>query len=210
MTNMTNKNFKEFVLTGGPCGGKTTALKIIPKMLIENGYKTFVVPEVPTMIFGTGAVDFPKLIAGDFDLFLQVERNILRTQMELRERFRHLVRLLNDNCVILYDRAFMDVAAYVEEPHFSNLLKMEEMDIEYACHSFDSVFHLITTADGAEDFYSLENEARFETPEEAKEADLRVLKTWEKHQSRYIIDNSTDFNGKMDRLFSLMMVQIDK
>lgn len=207
---MQDKNFKEFVLTGGPCGGKTTALKIIPKMLAKEGYKTFVVPEVPTMIFGSGAVNFPKLIAEDFDLFLEVEKNLLRAQVELRERFRNLAKLLKDDkCVILYDRAFMDISAYVEEPHFSNLLKMEELDMDYICHSFDSIFHLVTSADGAEDFYSLENEARFETLEQARDADQRVLEAWKDHSSYYIIDNSTDFGGKMNRLFSLIMENLN-
>lgn len=41
------------LLTGGPCGGKTTALAAISQDLTQLGYKVIVVPEAATLI-GTG------------------------------------------------------------------------------------------------------------------------------------------------------------
>jgi len=43
-------------LTGGPCGGKTTALAQITERLTERGYKVFVVPETPTMTMEGGGM----------------------------------------------------------------------------------------------------------------------------------------------------------
>ncbi|HVI40798.1 MAG TPA: AAA family ATPase, partial [Anaerovoracaceae bacterium] len=37
------------VLTGGPCGGKTTALSFITDRLRSLGYNVFVVPEAATL-----------------------------------------------------------------------------------------------------------------------------------------------------------------
>jgi hypothetical protein len=42
------------VLTGGPCGGKSTALATLTKHLRAQGYEVYCVPEIPTLVF-TGA-----------------------------------------------------------------------------------------------------------------------------------------------------------
>lgn len=65
---------------------------------------------------------------------------------------------------------------------------------------YDLVLHLVTAADGAEAAYTLSNNpARTESAEQAKELDARVVALWCSHPRRRIIDNSTDFGGKMDR-----------
>lgn len=38
----------KIVLTGGPCGGKSTGLSKIEQELTEKGYKVFIVPETAT------------------------------------------------------------------------------------------------------------------------------------------------------------------
>ena len=43
-------------LTGGPCGGKTTALAQLTERLTERGYKVFVVPETPTLTMEGGGM----------------------------------------------------------------------------------------------------------------------------------------------------------
>jgi len=42
------------VLTGGPCGGKTTAITRIAERLESLGFRVFMVPETPTMLFQGG------------------------------------------------------------------------------------------------------------------------------------------------------------
>lgn len=43
------------VLTGGPCGGKSTSLKVLTSALEEKGYRVMTVPEVPTILMSNGA-----------------------------------------------------------------------------------------------------------------------------------------------------------
>jgi hypothetical protein len=45
------------VLTGGPCGGKSTALATLTKHLRAQGYEVYSIPEVPTLVF-TGTHTF--------------------------------------------------------------------------------------------------------------------------------------------------------
>ncbi|MBK8156746.1 MAG: hypothetical protein IPK55_12480 [Streptococcus sp.] len=64
---------------------------------------------------------------------------------------------------------------------------------------YDAVVHLVTAAEGAEQFYNLANEARSETPEVARMLDKKTIKAWEGHQNHFIIDNKREggFNAKM-------------
>ncbi len=44
-----------FVLvSGGPCGGKTTICKELVPFLEEDGFRVFIVPEAATIIFQSG------------------------------------------------------------------------------------------------------------------------------------------------------------
>ena len=44
----------KIVLTGGPCGGKSTAMAAISERLNALGYQVFVVPEVATLLVTSG------------------------------------------------------------------------------------------------------------------------------------------------------------
>eukprot|EP00662_Eupelagonemidae_sp_cell21_P057371 gene57371-biopygen46970 len=55
---------------------------------------------------------------------------------------------------------------------------------------YDLILHLVTAADGAEEFYSLDNnEARRETPEEARSQDRRLREVWLGHPRHVVINN---------------------
>ena len=60
---------------------------------------------------------------------------------------------------------------------------------------YDAVFHLVTTAIGAENFYTQANNAtRREDQKLARELDLKILSAWVGHPKVFIIDNSTDLD----------------
>ena len=46
------------VLTGGPCGGKSSSLMAIKIALEDSGYLVMTMPEVPTILMSNGA-QFP-------------------------------------------------------------------------------------------------------------------------------------------------------
>ena len=43
-----NKKIYNIVITGGPCGGKSTILKKIEKAFSKMGYVIFIIPETAT------------------------------------------------------------------------------------------------------------------------------------------------------------------
>jgi CYTH domain-containing protein len=67
--------------------------------------------------------------------------------------------------------------------------------------NYNAVFHLVSAAIGAESFYTLaNNSARRETLAEAAELDRKTLRAWTGAPHLRVIDNSTDFEGKLARL----------
>jgi len=66
---------------------------------------------------------------------------------------------------------------------------------------YNAVYHLVTAAEGAEQFYTLENNAvRTETPELARELDNMTRTAWVGHPNLKIFDNSTSFEEKLQRV----------
>jgi len=63
---------------------------------------------------------------------------------------------------------------------------------------YDSVIHMVTAADGAEDFYDYGNEARYETVEEARTRDKKLREAYLGHHRYYLVDNKhVNFNEKI-------------
>lgn len=65
---------------------------------------------------------------------------------------------------------------------------------------YDAIIHLVSAANGAEDFYSLDNKARYEGPEEARVLDKKLIDVWTGHPHHYIIENPKEggFKQKMN------------
>lgn len=184
----------EFVVTGGPCAGKTTALSILEQVLTKKGFKVIVVAETATELINSGICPW-ELGKEEFQSLL-IERTINKEQTT-----RRAAEYLNRNTVIIYDRGLLDNKAYMPYEMFSKILKENNLSETTARDQYDAVFHLVTAADGAEESYTLSNNtARTETPEQARELDRKTRNSWIGHQHLRIIDNSTDFKKKIDRL----------
>ncbi|TDH72840.1 uncharacterized protein CCR75_008299 [Bremia lactucae] len=188
----------KFVLTGGPCAGKTTSLDRLSTFFRERGFRVYVVPEASTLL-QTGGAFFLDLQEKDV---LNFQWQILSLQISLEDSFYSLAQDSGKPCVILCDRGVMDGSAYMT-PEQWEVLKLEhDLDtVTLRDTRYIAIFHLVTAAHGAEKFYSLENNGiRIESIEEARAADERTCRAWIGHPKLYVFDNSTTFEGKMQRL----------
>ena len=192
----------EIVLTGGPCSGKTTGLGYLQEKLQDRGFRVFINPEVATMFIGGGIPDINDIAKTNPVKYVEIEKQMLLTQLALRRSFGALAELFpNEKRVIIHDRGMMDVAAYIPRDYFSSILKENGLDLKDVRDGYDAVFHLVTAANGAERFYTNKNNpARRENLMEAREADDLTLQAWIGHNHLRIINNSTDFETKMKRL----------
>ena len=196
-----------FVITGGPCSGKTTGLKKLESYFSEKDFKVIIVSETATIVINSG-ISFKET---PVDIF---QKSIFDIGMIREESTRKasecIAEYLNKDVIIFYDRGLMDGKAYMSSEGFDNLLKDEGFTEKEIKNRYDAVFHLVTAADGAEEFYTLDNnEARTETPEEARELDKKTYNAWVGHEKLYRFDNSTDFETKIKRLIEKVELEVE-
>ena len=97
----------------------------------------------------------------------------------------------NNKIVILSDRGTMDGSAYLSKELWDTMLDQYDLNQNKLCNQrYDLVIHLSTTADGAEQFYQLENnEARHENIKFALEIDKKLQEAYIEHQNFIQIHN---------------------
>lgn len=190
-------------ITGGPCGGKTTALAEVSERLRSRGIPTFVVPEAATLMFsGGGSV----LDLGDKAHRMAFQTALLKTQLSLEDEFLRIAEPLGGSVVILSDRGAMDGRAYMSGKDWGEMLEsLGYSDGDLRDSRYDLVLHLMTAAEGAEEFYTLANNAsRTEGVAEAIAQDRRTRDAWTGHAHLRIVDNRTGFKAKINRVFYLI------
>eukprot|EP00002_Diphylleia_rotans_P026180 TRINITY_DN5208_c0_g1_i1.p1 TRINITY_DN5208_c0_g1~~TRINITY_DN5208_c0_g1_i1.p1 ORF type:complete len:489 (+),score=92.72 TRINITY_DN5208_c0_g1_i1:45-1511(+) len=191
-----NQPIYRVVLTGGPCGGKTTAISTISEQLKDRGFNVYVVPEAATMLMTGGVSPF---VGGNLCLF---EESIMRVQMALEDVFYDIASSSGKPSILLCDRGMMDSSAYVSSIDWQAILDRNGWtNVRIRDGRYDAVIHLITAAIGAEAFYTTANNTtRLETVEEAAERDLKTREAWMGHPHLRVIDNSTNFSIKIARV----------
>lgn len=193
-----NQKIWNIVLTGGPGGGKTTAIPYVYQRLQSLGYFVLVVPEASTNLILSG------FKPGNGVSFFDFQKLVTTMQLFNEWFYTSLSKLAQaDKIVILHDRGLMDNKSYVSADEFNQILKIFSKNEFQVREHYDAIFHLVTAADGAEEFYTLENNAaRSETIEEARNLDKKNIENWTGAPNFRIIDNSTNFEGKLDRLMN--------
>lgn len=191
-----SKKITTIAVTGGPCAGKSSLLSRIDKTLTEKGYRVLMIPETATELILGGIKPF----GGCMSMY-DFQRFVFPKQLHKEELYRQAAELVpEEKVVIVCDRGILDNKAYVSDEEFLQLLAMLGRTEAGVRDSYDAVIHLVTAADGAEYAYTLSNNsARTETPEQARELDRKALKAWTGHPHLKVIDNSTDFDGKISR-----------
>ena len=181
------------VITGGPCAGKTTAMSWIQNAFTEKGYLVLFVDETATQLSSGGAPW--RLTRNNREYQYRVTQLMLAKE----EVFTAVARTFEaDKVLVVCDRGALDNRAYMTDEEFRYVLeKLNMTEVELRDH-YDAVFHLVTAAKGAEEFYTYANNAaRYETVEEAVESDDRLIAAWTGHPHLRIIDNRYSFDEKM-------------
>jgi CYTH domain-containing protein/predicted ATPase len=186
------------VLTGGPCGGKTTALAQIADRLQSAGLRTYVTSEAATILIKGGG----SPVGMPLEQLIHFQTNVLKLSIAQEDAFVDLARAAGRRAVVVCDRGTMDSAAYLPAAVWQALLDEQGWTAaQLRDRRYDAVIHLVTAAQGAEEFYTTANNtARYETPEEARAVDLRLRDAWLGHPHLRVIDNSTTFADKVRRV----------
>jgi len=200
------RRIHKLVLTGGPCGGKTTGQAHLATFFESLGWKVFRVPETATVLM-SGGISFGEL---NEEQVLDFQEHLVATMMALEDTYFSMAEKCSQNCLIIADRGVMDASAFIARDAWDKILtKLSLEDIEISDNRYNHVVHLQSAAIGAEKFYTTEDHtARFEGLELARERDNNAMEAWRDHPYVDIIDNRADFDSKMNRLVDVVVRRI--
>ncbi|MBE7050708.1 MAG: helix-turn-helix domain-containing protein [Ruminococcaceae bacterium] len=193
----TEKQITKIVITGGPCAGKTTGMSWVQNAFTEMGYVVLFVPETATELISGGVA--PWTLSSNLDYQLCQMKLQLHKETVFEEAAKKIYN--SDKILIVCDRGMIDNKAYMSDGEFKSALSKLQLNETELRDSYDAVFHLVTAAKGAEEFYTLSNnKARTETIEEASIMDDKLISAWTGHPHFRVIDNSKGFEDKMKQL----------
>ena len=191
------KEIVKIALTGGPCGGKSTALPFLKAELEKLGETVLVMNECATGLMNEGKT--PESM-GSFEFHSLLFETQLNNENMLIEQAKALD---SSRVVLIFDRGLLDNRAYVTSDYFNLYAGKFDFNEEKIRNRYDAVFHLVTAADGAQGYYnSKNNSVRCEGIEDAKRLDTELMALWTGTVHLRIIDNSTDFQNKLNRLLN--------
>ena len=133
------------VITGGPCAGKTTALKHIRKALSQKGYRVFCVSETATELINGGITPDNSPSHWHFQYYLSQIQRVKESVFKQRAN--------QDNDIIICDRGLLDNKGYLSQEDFQRLCEVFDTTQEEIIQRYDAIFHLETTAKGKEEHY---------------------------------------------------------
>lgn len=186
---------RKIVLTGGPCGGKSSALPFLENKLKSKGCYVVTVPETATLLFNNG---FILAQAAPATTIIK-QTAIIKFQMAFEDTLAATSEVLGKPIWMICDRGVMDAKAY-SGIYWDTILEQNNWSEEMFLKRYDIVCHLTSAAIGTNLYTKANNAARFETAEEAIEADRRTQDAWHKHHCKFVVDNSTDFDNKLERM----------
>ncbi|CAK9812620.1 TRPL translocation defect protein 14 [Anthophora quadrimaculata] len=173
---MEQKRLYKVVLTGGPCGGKTTGQMRLCTFFENMGWKVFRVPETATVLL-SGGIKFSDLNAEEAFKF---QENLLRTMIQIENTFFQLGDSCSRNCLIICDRGAMDASAFISKDKWELMMASNGWNnVELRDNRYNQIIHMVSAANGAEEFYSTEDHAcRSEGVEVARELDYKAAAAW--------------------------------
>jgi predicted ATPase len=171
------------VLTGGPGGGKTTAVDLFRR---EIGERVVVVPEAATMLFRGG---FPR--SNEIHARKSAQSAIFHVQRQLED----VQSALYPERILLCDRGTIDGAAYWPggaDEFFGFVGSTLATELE----RYDAVLFFETAAAGG---MSIEggNPIRIESNEQALELDQRLRALWLRHPRAVVVPHHPSFVKKI-------------
>lgn len=188
----------KIVITGGPCAGKTTAMSWIQSNFTKLGYTVLFVPETATELITGGVAPWTCGTNADY------QKCQMKLQLEKEKIFEQGASTMPvDKVLIVCDRGALDNKAYMSSLDFATVVSSLGCNEVELRDSYDAVFHLVTAAKGAEQFYTTANNAaRTETVEQAAELDDKLIAAWTGHPHLRIIDNAAGFEDKLKKLIA--------
>ncbi len=181
---------KVVAITGGPCAGKTSAMKVLHERLEQLGASAVFVAEAATDLIDDGIAPWTCRSMFEF------QKHVMALQLE-RESAAFEQARDEDVAIVVCDRGLCDSHAYLTDAEYAQILASNGLDNAMALARYDAVFHLESVAKSNPDAYTTaNNNARSESAEEAARIDDRIIDAWSGHPAFRTIGNRAQFADK--------------
>lgn len=181
-------------VTGGPCAGKSTVMATLRDALKLDGYGVAVAPEAATLLLHGGLA----LRGATRENFTALQAEIGAVQVAVEYALTLSLSQGDRQGILLCDRGLVDNKAYMDSRQWQQVQASLGMSEREMLGRYDVVLHLVSAAKGAREHYKNTPE-RVETALEAAALEERTRAAWGKHRRRAVVDNRTDFDGKVLR-----------
>lgn len=196
-------------LTGGPCAGKSDSLIYLEEAFTKRDYQVIVLPEAPTIIRNQGF----RAEQGIYSNYICQRMMILQNESFLINAIiaaihSHIPGTVK-NMLIIRDRNSIDCAAYVPGVEsFEAMLSDMNISVAHICHSDVTIFLRSLAVDKPNLYkkFAKDNRIRFETVDQAVEADERLLKIHTKYSHPHVVNNRfRSFEHKIKNVIEIIL-----
>jgi len=165
------------------------------------GFRCYASPEAATILISSGArPTFGGPGGWSSETLEHFQDGIVSLCTSMEEALVRVALSRDEPSVILLDRGIADGAAYLSDDEYAQLVARHGMTREEVFARYDLVVHLTTAAIGTAAYTTANNEARLETADQAVEVDFKLRNAWSGHPNHVVVDNSTEFEGKVWRV----------
>jgi thymidylate kinase len=193
---------KKIVLTGGPCAGKTSAIKVMQETAEKYKFRHIVVPEI-ARIFITAGMEVRTLTGAAHK---RMQMMIMLTQIQMEKSAQKYLETFNsEDGVIICDRGCCDNGAYIDRYDYRDiLLQCLGCSVHETLERYDAVFHMQSAAVGATEHYKTDA-VRTDTIEQAAKLEFLTQMQWDAHKHFNFIPNPHNggFEAKLQILREL-------
>lgn len=179
------KNTK-IVLTGGPCGGKTSSVRVFAERLSKQ-YDVLIIEETAASLLKLGYLDEYSITTLDFqDLLFKIQF--------INEYYGEL----NSN-LLLCDRGLFDALAYIDKFEFDEIITRNKLNKHLIKSTYDKALYFRTIAYEYPESFILER--MYETPDIAIARDIKSLQAWKDKLLNFKANNTIGFQNKQNMIF---------
>jgi hypothetical protein len=187
------------LLTGGPGGGKSSALSQLRSMLLKRAFNVFVIEENATRVIEAAGGFDPSW--RERDNLVKLQKTFLTFQKTQEDVFTALSEIKQGRTVILLDRGILDGKVFVPEDIWSEITSTEAENWEAEVLArYDLVLHMTSVAVDRPELYEFgpgsNNPARFHDVHEARSQDARCAEIYAKHPRVVFVRTSESFGEK--------------
>jgi hypothetical protein len=88
---------------------------------------------------------------------IKFQENLLKTMVQIENTFFELAETCTRNCLIICDRGAMDASAFIAKDKWEYLMSKNNWnEIDLRDTRYNHIIHMVSAANGAQAFYTLE------------------------------------------------------